>query len=513
MVLGRLRPPDGRRGGKVHIPMKTTILRLTLALILMVSAFSGYRFTVAAQDSSISIGASVSTDQEGVNIRKTPGTSGTIVTALSAGVGLTVTDGPTRANGYNWWKVEITDSSSVDDGVSGWIAEDYLTLDDVVSPPDDNSTPTATATATQDGDNATPTATPTSDDTDPFASAGWVTVKDGPVNLRSAAGTTATIVDTLLTGANATVSQSASLKTANGYTWVSVVSSDGIKGWLATDFLTALTEDPCANNQCSSDDVQQYLDATTVQVVDGPVNLRSDPSLDGEVLAVGSTGTLLTVSTSPKVTAADGYDWLSVDVQDQSGWVATDFVDVSDASCDASPCDPDSSGDSTDPFASAKGVEVVDGPVNVRDAAGLDGTIVTTVDTGYTAAVDSRSELETADGYTWIKIVTGTTGTWMATDFLEPLDNVPDDVSTGVPADLAAFVNADAAVVSDGPLNLRVSPDTSADIVMTLEAGDYLWIIDTSASEPWTNDNHLWIKVTVAGETGYVAIDYLTAVE
>ena len=75
----------------------------------------------------------------------------------------------------------------------------------------------------------------------------------------------------------------------------------------------------------------------------------------------------------------------------------------------------------------------------------LIGDIVGSLDTGQSAAIDSRAGLETADGYTWVRVVTGADETWAATDFLKPLTSVPDDAVSSLPGDLASFIDADAA--------------------------------------------------------------------
>jgi len=486
------------------------VFRLLAAILLFGGSLGISVLSARAQDSGIAIGDTVSTDEEGVNLRARAGTDGDITTTLSQSVTMKVTAGPKTANGYTWWQVEVTDDSSVDDGVSGWVAEDYLILSDVTSPPDDSTnTPTPTATDTS----KTPTPTSTPDDSADFDTAGWVQVADGPLNLRSKPSTDGAIVDTLLVGTSATVSKSSKLTDGSGYTWINVVTENGIKGWLATDFLTPLTSDPCPDNDCAqtggSDDLTS---APSVEVTDGPVNLRSAASLSGDVLAVASTGTLLAVSNSPSTTDADGYTWLSIDVQGTQGWVATDFVAASDQTCATSPCDPNSSNDDSDPFAIAQGIKVTDGPVNVRAEAGLDGAITGSLQTGDTAVVDSRSALETVDGYTWIK-VGAETGGWVATDFLTPLAEAPCDKDGCAPADLAPFIVASAAVVTDGPLNLRAAPDTNSASLMTLKEGDYLWIVSAGDPDPYLADGYFWIQVWVGGQTGYVAIDFVSVAD
>lgn len=55
-----------------------------------------------------------------VNLRKSAGTGGQIITTIPTGTTLSVSDGPVAANGYTW--VYVTTPSSV----SGWVAADFL---------------------------------------------------------------------------------------------------------------------------------------------------------------------------------------------------------------------------------------------------------------------------------------------------------------------------------------------------------------------------------------------------
>ena len=76
---------------------------------------------------------------------------------------------------------------------------------------------------------------------------------------------------------------------------------------------------------------------------------------------------------------------------------------------------------------------------------------------------------------------------------------------------LAPFVDAEGAFVTDGPLYLRAEPGTGREILLTLDEGDYLWIAQPVIENTATVGDYVWILVDVAGETGWVAIDFITA--
>lgn len=484
--------------------MRAQLLGMLIALALG-AVLIAPELTRAQDGGDIAIGDIVMVGEDGVNIRDTPGTDGDIITTLDSGILLEIVDGPESADGYTWWMGIVQNEDSVDQGISGWIVEDFLTIDDGEAPPDDG---TATATPT-----ATPTETPddgTDDEGLTFDTAGWIIVVDGPVNLRENPGLKADIVRPLSTGETATVVDPSVLTDRDGYTWINVTTEENETGWVATDFLDPLAEDPCPGESCAPSEHQDLLDASAVVVVDGPLNIRANASVDGAILDTVATGAIINTATNGDVRSGRLYDWLKIDYQGDDGWVAVDFIAVSDEVCETtSPCFPEDSS-SDDPFADALGVRVVDGPLNVRDIAGLNGTILTVLETGAEVAVDPRAVLTDADGYTWIRIVTATLNGWVATDFVEPMDTVPCTDGACYPTELNPFFAATGVFVIDGPLNLRAQPSTDADILMTLEDGDYMWIESVIGPDPYEADGYLWIEVSVAGRTGFVAIDFIS---
>lgn len=487
--------------------MRSLIVRIGIALALAGGVIGPSIELTRAQSSDISVGDIVSIDTDNVNLRDTPGTDGDIITTLDTGITLEIIDGPESADGYVWWMGVVQNADSVDEGVSGWVVEDFLELDDVVTPPEDETpTPTPDSSTTP-----TPTSTPADGDVT-FDTAGWVLVSDGPVNFRKNPGLNGAIIRAMAEGESATVVNPSELVDRDGYTWINVTGLDDVRGWLATDFLEPLDEDPCADDACEPVEDPDLADADAVIVIDGPVNVRSSASLTGTIVDTLPTGTILNTAAGAEIKRSGSYDWLTVDYLGDDAWVATDFVEATDTICAESPCVPDDSGDGG-PFDNALGIRVVDGPLNVRDIAGLGGSIVTVLETGAEMPVDSRAVLTDADGYTWIRIAGPSLTGWIATDFAEPLESVPCSDGACYPEELNSFFGATGAFVIDGPLNMRVAPGTDSDILMTLLDGDYLWIESVIGPDPYEADGYLWIEVTPAGTgvTGFVAIDFVEA--
>ncbi|TXG80731.1 MAG: hypothetical protein E6R14_08775, partial [Thermomicrobiales bacterium] len=132
-----------------------------------------------------------------LNLRSAAGTSSSSLGSLAIGTQLTIVSGPVAANGYNWY--QVTSSS----GQTGWVIVDALQI-----VPDANAN---------------------------FAIGDQVFVFDGPINLRSAAGTGAPVIQSVPQEAVLTILSAPSA--SNGYTWYQVQTADGATGWVAADFL------------------------------------------------------------------------------------------------------------------------------------------------------------------------------------------------------------------------------------------------------------------------------------
>jgi uncharacterized protein YgiM (DUF1202 family) len=135
----------------------------------------------------------------------------------------------------------------------------------------------------------------------------------------------------------------------------------------------------------------------TVRVADGPLNLRSGPGLDYGIKEALATGTQLLVGDGPEW--ADNYTWVWV-MDAPTGWVASNFLEKVH---DGNP----------------PRFVVSDGPLNVRQGAGLDAAILGVVSTGE-EGISTTQESVQADGYMWAAVAfdSGLRG-WIALDFVK----------------------------------------------------------------------------------------------
>lgn len=370
-----------------------------------------------------------------VNMRSAAGTGSSVVQSLPQDTFLTIVGGPTANGGYIWYQAQTNDGST------GWVASDFIQ---------------ATTPA-----NPTPTATPGTPGGDGSLSVGdRATVTDGPVNLRSAAGTGNPVVTVLQTGDSLSITGGPA--TSDGYTWYAVRTANSNTGWVASDFLQKTG----------------YSTGDVVFVNTDSLNVRSDAGLNTTVLDTVFQGTSAVITGGP--TSADGSDWYKIDVSGVvSGWVDGQFLALSGAD----PVNPPSGS-----FSSGDWIFVTDPPLNLRDAPSTSGSVLASLSDGDGMLV--LSETTQADGYAWNQVENdGLTG-YIASEY----------VSGG-------FALGEVAVVADGPINLRSAAGASNDILASLAQGAQVSVLNVN---PQVIDGVYWFQVTTTESvTGWVAGRYL----
>ncbi len=299
--------------------------------------------------STFSIGDTVVVADGPVNMRGSAATSAAILTQLSTGATGTVVDGPSTGSGYTWFRVNTG-------SLSGWVASNFLAMATVAGR---------------------------------FSAGDQVSVSSGPLNLRSTAGTTASIIAQLASGAAGSVL--AGPTSASGYTWYRLQTSSGT-GWVAQDFLSLATTSPTPSPTTSfniSDDVV---------VASGPLNLRSAPGTSASVLAQLPQGARCVIRSGPQ--QASGYSWYQIQSGNQTGWVVAQFLAHGPR------------------IGSTVTVFTGNGSLRIRSAAGLAGTIVATIPDGTTSTVLAGPQ--SLNGYTWWRIQSSAGTGWAAGAFLIP---------------------------------------------------------------------------------------------
>jgi uncharacterized protein YgiM (DUF1202 family) len=200
-----------------------------------------------------------------------------------------------------------------------------------------------------------------------------VWVNAAMLNLRS--GPNGSVIDTIPSGTRATTTGSE--RYAGGLAWVPVILDSGEEGWFAASYLSTSGPAPTV----------QFPLGTDVYVDTDLLNLRSGPSLSNSVLGLYASGAHAVVIDAP--VAADGYTWYKVEVSSDGaiGWFAGSALAKGSGS----------------PAPRTDRIRVTDGPVNLRTAPGLSGSVIRTLPTGEGGDLWSL-ETPSVDGYTWVKI-------------------------------------------------------------------------------------------------------------
>lgn len=194
-----------------------------------------------------------------VNIRQAPTTSGDIIATLPSGTRLVSLGDTATANGYTWLRVQAG-------SMIGWLAQNYISATGSTA-----NTPTGVATITRTA-TVTPTRTKTpqvtSTATRPangYISGDVVRVFDGPLNFRSSASTSGTIIGMLPTGSTGMVLNGPI--SANGYIWYQLQVSGQPNGWVASDFIELLSASVVNGSDGKVEAVNSTLDLTATPTV------------------------------------------------------------------------------------------------------------------------------------------------------------------------------------------------------------------------------------------------------
>lgn len=147
-------------------------------------------------------------------------------------------------------------------------------------------------------------------DASDFSPGDAVIVNTDALNLRSGPGLDDDVVTEMWYGTAGTIEDGP--VAADGYTWYQL--NIGVDGWAAGEYLQ-LQDDGEAGGQ-------------RIQVVDGPLNIRTDASLSGDVITTVPTGTTLIVLQADGGTWADGYHWIYIRVEGEGtrGFIADAFT-------------------------------------------------------------------------------------------------------------------------------------------------------------------------------------------
>jgi murein DD-endopeptidase MepM/ murein hydrolase activator NlpD len=234
------------------------------------------------------------------------------------------------------------------------------------------------------------------------------------------------------------------------------------------------------------------------------VNVRSEPSLSGEIVATVPDGTVVALRVDVADTVrADGLRWWPVIVNGANGWIAGPWLMDSNGQ---SATDGGDSPSSSAGFAAGAYVRAVTDDqtgVNVRSEPSTAGDVLTGIPHGDVAQI-MDGPYKDDDGGLWYKVTDGETTGYASAEWLA--------VASGPAAD--ADVQASFAIDSwvkvatdDGTgLNLRARPSRDGSVIDTLRETARLQIVDG----PILDEGGVpWYEVLHHDDRGFVIGTYL----
>ncbi|CAN5616352.1 hypothetical protein BH23CHL5_BH23CHL5_13590 [soil metagenome] len=317
---------------------------------------TGEFITAAPVDGDFALEDAVTVSNGPLNMRESAGTDAAILDALDDGTAAVITGGPTTANDFVWYEIELAE------GETGWVAAEFLAL--------------AESSA------------------DTFASGDSIVVSEGPLNLRGGASVNGTVLETLDEGTSATVVAGPS--TADELDWYQIELADGVNGWVAGSFLALVDTAP---EEQDLGDISFPI-GSFVFVNAEQLNLRADASTESEIVQTANDGEVASVLDGPVV--ADGFTWFQVSLGSGEtaveGWFAGELL---------------SGG-------IVLGIDavVVEGPLNLRESASADAESIAQLDAG--DIVNVVAGPSTGGGVYWFEVTAGVENGFVAGRYLGP---------------------------------------------------------------------------------------------
>ncbi|MEZ4507875.1 MAG: SH3 domain-containing protein [Thermomicrobiales bacterium] len=253
------------------------------------------------------------------------------------------------------------------------------------------------------------------------------------------------------------------------------------------------------------------------------VNFRSAPGYSGGIigtLSVGTTGVIIGNSQT-----ADGLEWANVRTSGgQAGWVAAEYLTRTGSAPTATRTATRAATSTRTPTASVTrsvttGATASSGRlyrtttrVNLRQAPSTSGAIMSTLPSG--TVLTSMGNSVDANGYTWLRVSTGSLTGWIATTYIAATGGTnstptsvasatrtPTTISPGVTSTSGSLYRVDVRV------NMRSAPSTSGRILTTLPSG----AVVTSLGDTATANGHTWLRVSSGSLVGWISTSYLTS--
>ena len=325
-------------------------------------------------NTEVNLNEKVQLTGDNVILRSTPSTSGSIITILKKDTILTrIERNSSYSNGYYWDKVKLSD------GTVGYIASKYLSTviieDNTNKEEDTNKDNNQTSINTEQ-----------------------VKINASSVRVRKSPTTSSSIVATL---AKNTVVTRLEKKVAykDGYYWDKTKLSNGTIGYIATNYLSLITQSNTNTNTGTN-----VVKTETVKVNANNVRVRKSATTSSGIIATLSKNIQVT-RLEKKVSYKNGYYWDKIKLPNGSiGYVATNYLT--------------SINTTTTNSTTTKTAKVNASNVRLRSSASTSSKVVKTL-SKETKVTVLQKKVAYKNGYYWdkVKLSNGTTG-YIANQYL-----------------------------------------------------------------------------------------------
>lgn len=425
-----------------------------------------------AQATEFSVAAQIWVSE--LNIRETPGTSGTCLDTLKRGASVTAI-GQTYVGTEKWYKVTYTSSGKQ---ITGYAYGPYVTLNAPI--------PTATPKPT-----AAPTAFPSGSETtyaEEFSVPARVIASE--VNIRSGAGTSNSIITSLKYGASVTATGILSVGTENWYRITFDYNGTKKVGYAYGPYIALSGAIPTATPTPKPTETPKPT-ATPVPAVDGAItdyripatviatrlNVRAQAGTDKEILAV-LVNTAKVTATGSCYLGADKWYCIefSFNGSTKIGYVFGEYLQLSAAEPTKTPTQKVTetpTPEVTSALSYAFPARVTATQLNLRSDAGTENEVLALLTQGNELTVigETRKGLDK-----WYQVKFGTTTGYVLSDFVG-LDYAvyPDAILTEQVRLRSAASKSASYVKTEGGALAVLPTDTVVSLTGEQTAGDGKW--------------------------------------
>lgn len=305
----------------------------------------------------------------------------------------------------------------------------------------------------------------------------YVKITGNSVNVRSKAGTSGSILGSVVKGTVLSCTGKAA-KDSSGMAWYKVNFGGGT-GWVASKYAKS-TGAP--DSSYTGPEVSASGDYIKTE---GSVNVRKSPNLNSASLGTATKGTTLTFLGKTS-TDARGVKWYKVSFNGSTGWVSSRYTEITYGS----------SGSSS---ASGKYVKAVGGSVTIRSSANKSSGSLGYIPEGKTGTYQGKTSTDSR-GVKWYKVSYGGVTGWVSSRYAQLTNSASSSSSGSSSSSSGSKVQA-----SGGSVTIRAKANKTSDKLGFMAEGKTATYLGKSSTD---SRGVKWYYVSYNGVKGWVSSKY-----